>query len=156
MKRLIILVGLMVTMGCASLHISPSDSTGTKAAKVLARVPVAAVTLGLSELWHVTQRDMEAWVGRSEEDLYLFWGEPTRVTETEHSKTVTYVFERKVYTPAQAHTYTSGSAYCSGKFCNGSATSTTVITPAHTDTYRKYRTFRIVGGFVTDFSWRGL
>ena len=60
--------------GCASLHIQQTDSTCTKITKCVARVPVAIVTFGMSEVWHHRERAMESWLGHHESELAMSWG----------------------------------------------------------------------------------
>jgi hypothetical protein len=64
MKRLLV-IPVLVLAGCAGWQIRPGDSTTVKAAKVVARIPVALASGGMSEMLYGCARDR----GGSEADL---------------------------------------------------------------------------------------
>jgi hypothetical protein len=64
MKRLLV-IPVLVLAGCAGWRIQPGDSTTLKAAKVVARIPVALASGGMSEMLYGCARER----GGSEADL---------------------------------------------------------------------------------------
>jgi hypothetical protein len=57
--RIFLFASILAVSGCASLRIETADSTGAKAAKVMARVPLAVMSLGASELAYACDRSAD-------------------------------------------------------------------------------------------------
>jgi hypothetical protein len=147
---------------CASLHIHTDDSTGVKVSKGLARVPVAILTLGRSEIWHAHERAMESWLGAYESNLIMAWGPPGAVySDGSGGKIFIYTENRTYVSPGHAYTTTMGSAtgYAYGNTfsAEGSAYSTTTYTPSQVYQWQVFRQFHInSSGTIDAYSWRGL
>ena len=60
MRSLVTLLLLVPLTGCAAFLIQPEDSTATKAAKITARVPLALVSVGNSEIIYYCARGLDA------------------------------------------------------------------------------------------------
>ena len=60
MRSFLTLLLLVPVTGCAAFLIQPEDSTAMKAAKVAARVPLALVSLGESEVVYYCARGLDA------------------------------------------------------------------------------------------------
>ena len=88
--------------GCATLHMHSTDSTGTKIAKGFARVPIAILSVGGSEAWHMRQRQAERWLGRSKADLISALGAPD-VTLNDYHPPATTLFYIKRSSPPPPH-----------------------------------------------------
>ena len=82
MSNMFLYLLLSLFLGCSSLHIREDDSTGFAVAKGVARVPIAIVTFGMSELWHKNERSMESWLGHHKSELVAAWGAPNLTTST--------------------------------------------------------------------------
>ncbi len=163
MRHMVLCLLLLTSLtACASLHIHPDDSTGVKVIKGLARVPVAILTLGRSEVWHAHTRAMESWVGTYETDLLMAWGPPTaEYSDGSGGKIIVYTENRTYVSPGKAYTTTEGSAtgYTFGDtiYAHGSAESTTTYTPPQVYQWQVFRQFHInSSGTVDSYSWRGL
>jgi hypothetical protein len=158
---LAIVVFLSLT-GCASLHLQPTDSTGTKIAKGFARVPVAILTFGLSEAWHQRERTMKSWLGHHESDLFMSWGPPHAVLEDGSGGRILVYAENRMYvSPGHATTTSSGTAYGqvygNQVYVQGQGQSHTTYTPAQVHQWQVYRQFRVnSSGQIVQYSWRGL
>jgi len=162
MKRIALTSLLVGLCGCASLHFRADDSTGTKVAKGIARVPVAILTLGLSEGWHARERTMESWVGGSESNLIMAWGPPAgEYPDANGGKVVVFTEQRMSVSPGYANTTTTGSAtgyaYGNTAYAYGQAQSTTTYIPPQVHQWQVFRAFRINSfGTIVGYSWRGL
>jgi hypothetical protein len=109
---ILVLVALLALPGCASLHMQPRDSAGTKVAKGFARVPVAILTFGLSEAWHQRERTMKSWLGHHKSDLVMAWGPPHAVLEDGRGGRILVYTENRMYvSPGHATTTSSANAY---------------------------------------------
>lgn len=162
MPRRLIAALLLSTAGCASLHINGSDSTGTKLAKGVARVPVAVLTLGRSEMYHQRERVMRSWLGHAEGDLLMAWGAPAAVLDAGGGdRILVYTEGRMQVTPGRAVTTSrataSGQAYGSTVYGQAQGQSRTVYTPALVQQWTVFRQFRLnPQGRIVAYSWRGL
>jgi hypothetical protein len=159
--RTLVLVVALTLPACAALHMRADDSTGTMLLKGVARVPVAVVTLGVSEVWHARERTMEAWVGHSASELLMAWGAPEqRVNDGSGTEIWMYSETRSSVTPGTATTTTTGSAYAVGygdtAYAQGSATAHTTYTPATVQNWRVFRRFQLSNGVVVAYAWQGL
>jgi hypothetical protein len=156
------LVALLALPGCASLHLRSSDSTGTKIAKGVARVPVAVLTFGMSEAWHQRERAMESWLGHHESELLMSWGAPHSVLEDGRGGRILVYTENRTYVqPGQATTTSTanayGYAYGNQAYVHGQGQSYTTYTPAQVHQWQVYRQFRVgSSGRIIEYSWRGL
>jgi hypothetical protein len=161
-RRLSLLAACLITTACASLHIEPTDSTPTKITKAVLRVPVAVITLGMSEGYHSTERTMRSWLGHRESELLMAWGPPVAVLDAGDGSTIlVYTQERQYVTPGQATTTTTGSTQARpvGRdvYVNGRSTSQTTYTPAQVQTWTVRRQFRVnKDGVIDQYSWQGL
>lgn len=143
--------------GCAQLHIKDDDSTGTAIAKGVARVPVALLTLGLSEAWHAKERSMESWLGKSEHDLIMAWGPPNSVYEEDYGKLLIYTENRMYISPATATTNGYATGYSYGNYASVQARTTTTYTPSQVQQWQVFRQFGVSpSGTITSYSWRGM
>jgi len=88
----LLLVVLFTNTGCATLHMHSTDSTGTRIAKGFARVPVAILSVGGSEAWHMRQRQAERWLGRSKADLVSALGAPDVALNDYHPPATTLFY----------------------------------------------------------------
>lgn len=156
------IVLLLMLPGCASLHLRPSDSTGTKVVKGLLRVPVAVLTLGRSEVWHSRERAMESWLGHHESELILSWGAPISMLEDGRGgRILFYTEDRMSISPGKATTSSTGSAYAqafgSQVYVHAQQQSQTTYTPSQVHQWQVYRQFRVnSSGQIVQYSWRGL
>ena len=153
---------LLTISGCASLHIEPGDSPGARAAKVVARVPVALATFGLSEAWHSNERVMRSWIGSREADLLMSWGPPRQtLPDGEGGRILVYTESRTYVSPGQSTTTTTGSAqgqvYGSQVQVYGQTQSQTTYTPPQVHQWEVFRLFRLdENGEIVAYSWKGL
>ncbi len=148
--------------GCAPLHIYSTDSTGTKIAKGVARIPVAVFTGFLSEIWHMNESAMESWVGSHESKLFMSWGAPAAILDDGSGGHILVYTENRTHVKeGKAITTSSGTAQgqISGNqvYINSQTQSYTTYTPAQVTHYKVYRQFRVDStGIITGYSWRGL
>ena len=167
MKRPLALVVICALVtGCASLHLSPEDSTGVKVTKGLLRIPVALLTVGLSEAWHARERAMQSWLGHHESELLMAWGGPSQVIPMGPQGKILVYTERRVYvSPGYATTTTTGSAqgyaYGSGSYAYGQAygqaQSQTTYVPPTVQQWEVYRRFQVdPTGRIVSYAWKGL
>lgn len=105
-------VVLFTAQGCACLHMRPTDSTTTWVLKGLARVPVAVLTVGRSEVWHQRERTMESWFGHDESELIMSWGAANSVLPVgQGGRILCYTESRSYVSPGHANTTTTANAY---------------------------------------------
>jgi hypothetical protein len=155
-------VALMFLPGCACLHLRPGDSTVTQIAKIAARVPVAVLTLGISELWHQQERIMSSWLGHTESELVAFWGPPGAVINGAFGRRALVYTENRMYTSPGYATSTStgsgyGQVYGNAIYVQGQAQSFTTYTPPQTYQWRVWRAFVVDStGGVINYAWSGL
>lgn len=157
-----VLLVLLGTSGCASLHMEPSDSIATRIAKGIARVPVAFLTFGMSEAWHQRERTMRSWLGHHESELYMSWGPPhTVLQDGSGGRILVYTENRMDVTPGHATTTSSmtayGQIYGDQVYIYGQGQGYTTYTPAEVHQWQVYRQFRVDStGKIVQYSWRGL
>lgn len=148
--------------GCAPLHIHSMDSTGTKIAKGVARIPVAVFTGFLSEIWHMNESAMESWVGSHESNLFMSWGAPAKILDDGSGGHILFYTENRTHVKeGEAITASSGTAqgriYGNQIYVNSQTQNHTTYTPAQVTHYKVYRQFRVDStGHITGYSWRGL
>lgn len=157
-------VGLVAFLlsGCASLRLRDEDSVGLKIAKGTLRVPLAVLTLGMSEASYAVSRKMESWIGRPRAELLMAWGPPSQIyPDGVGGEIVVYAENRTYVSPGHATTTTTGSAtaYSYGNTAQayGSAQSNTTYTPPQVHQWTAYRMFRLGSdGRIISYSWKGL
>ncbi len=163
MKSFILtLILCFLISGCASLHMRSNDTTGTKIAKGVARVPVAILLLGFSEAWHYNERTMESWLGNDVRDLIMAWGQPQAVLDDGSGGNILiYSATRTYVTPGSSTTTTSGNAYGQvygdSIYVHGQSQSQTTYTPAQVNQWQVYKRFRVNSeGKIVQYAWKGL
>lgn len=155
------LAALVIFPGCASLHIRSSDSTGKKIAKGFARVPVAILTFGMSEVWHQQERIMESWLGYHVSDLIMAWGPPHDIVyDGRGGRILVYIENRMYVSPGYVTTTSSetayGRVYGNQFYVQGQGESYTIYTPAQVHQWQVYRRFRVnSNGEIVQYSWDG-
>lgn len=140
------LVGGILLTGCASLHIRESDSVPMAVTKGLVRFPVGVISFGFSEIWHATEREMEAWVGKDRADLIMKYGMPSDETsDGEGGRILIYKSVGSVTT----------GGYSNSTFIGNSLH--TSYNPPQTTYYDKIRSFRLNRrDEVVSYSWTGM
>ncbi len=164
MQRMFLAICVMpiALSGCASLQIEDSDSVGVKLTKGLLRVPVAVLTIGMSEGYYATERTMKSWLGHQESSLLLSWGPPSQIySDGSGGKFVVYSQNRAYVSPGYSTTNTTGSAtgqvLGDNVYVHGQAQSQTTYVPPQVHQWTTYRMFQINSeGTVVAYSWKGL
>lgn len=77
-----LLLGLVpINTGCAGLVLEPTDTAGVTATKVIFRTLLGVSTLGLSEIWYASRRELDSLLGHHINEAIAQWGPPTQVNE---------------------------------------------------------------------------
>lgn len=149
---------LVLTTGCAPLHMQHTDSVGVKVAKGFARVPVALLTFGLSEGWHATERKMASRLGREEIDLIMVWGIPQAVWDDGTGGRILAYTQDHVYVqPGTATTNSTANGSVIGNQIYVYGQSRTTYAPPQVHKWQTLRQFRVDSrGTIIQYSWRGL
>ena len=159
---LLLVIGVCLLAGCASLKINPHDKFAIKITKGVVRVPLEIVSLGMSERYFSVERTMTSWLGHHQSELLMSWGPPSQIMDDgSGGKIIVYTQVRSFVSPGYSYSTTTGSAsaygYGNTAYAYGSAQTTTTSYPAQVHQRTTFRQFHVdSSGVIRSYSWRGL
>jgi hypothetical protein len=144
----------------------PNPETPVAAAVAVANRPVVVAILAAAVLLAgcapSISEVMESWLGHHRNELLASWGPPTQVLSDGAAGEIwVYRYSSTYVLPGTSTTTTTanarGTTYWNSTYVTGSATSTTISTPARVATTERTRTFWInARGVIYRYHWQGV